>query len=58
MNSTECLFEKESMLSLYSVFHVLFNNIDYVKGDKIKSLCQKYKNYMSNIFKKIKAVFT
>ena len=33
-----CLFEKESKRSLYSVFHVLFNNIDYVKDDKIKVL--------------------
>ena len=63
---------KRVCFKLYSVFHVLFSNIDYVKDDDIKTLClaiegnarvidermsQKYKNYMSNIFKKIKSFF-
>lgn len=63
---------KRVCFKLYSVFHVLFNNIDYIKDDNIKTLClaiegnarvidermsQRYKNYMSSIFKKIKALF-
>ena len=63
---------KRVCFKLYSVFHVLFSNIDYVKDDDIKTIClaiegkariidermsQKYKNYISNIFKKIKAFF-
>ena len=63
---------KRVCCKLYCVFHILFNNINYVSDDDIKNLCValeakardidkemsfQYKNYISNIFNKIKTYF-
>ena len=63
---------KRVCCKLYCVFHILFTNINYVSDDDIKNLCvaleakareidkdmsSQYKNYIGNIFKKIKTYF-
>lgn len=77
MKDNKCMIKspylrKRVCCKLYCVFHILFNNINYVSDDDIKNLCvaleakareidkdmsSQYKNYIANIFKKIKTYF-
>ena len=77
MKDNKCMIKspylrKRVCCKLYCVFHILFNNINYVSDDDIKNLCvaleakareidkdmsSQYKNYIGNIFKKIKTYF-